>query len=254
MSDTKTFTIAETYKLPSGGLIYEKPVAENITLKSMTARHEMQRLNATNMPLKTLADIIEDCMIDKPATHVYDLAVGDYEFLLHKLRIVTYGSGYKVNLICPYCEESIEAIAQLDDLEVKPFNREEFETLRTITLPSCGKTVTLKVQTPRMLDNLETKTKELKKKAPDAKIHFETFAQLLLAIDTVDDQKLNSVELEFFINDLSARDLNKLMNTIDKLNNYIGLNNRFIIPCPSCGEPVSTFFRFGPEFFRPTTD
>ena len=31
------------------------------------------------------------------------------------------------------------------------------------------------------------------------------------------------------------------------------LDNILYLTCPKCGEEVTTFFRFGPEFFRPTT-
>ena len=108
------YTIAEGYTLPSKGKIYtEKMVNPHIELRSMTGREEMRRLSPSSTPLKTLADIIEDCCVEKPAIHVYDMSLGDYEFLLHKLRIVTYGEDYKVALRCPDCGELIEAVTKL---------------------------------------------------------------------------------------------------------------------------------------------
>jgi hypothetical protein len=85
------YTIMEGYELPSKGKIYSDSVNPHVELRSMTARDEMKRLSPSSTPLKTLADIIEGCCIEKPKVHVYDMALGDYEFLLHKLRIVTYG-------------------------------------------------------------------------------------------------------------------------------------------------------------------
>ena len=65
------FTIMEGYELPSKGKIYvEKTVNPHVELRSMTAREEMRRLSPSSTPLKTLADIIEDCCIEKPAIHV----------------------------------------------------------------------------------------------------------------------------------------------------------------------------------------
>ena len=89
------YTIMEGYELPSKGKIYAENVNPHIELRSMTARDEMKRLSPSSTPLKTLADIIEDCFIEKPAIHVYDMCLGDYEYLLHRLRIVTYGDSYK---------------------------------------------------------------------------------------------------------------------------------------------------------------
>ncbi len=246
------YTIMEGYELPSSGKIYETKVDPHVELRSMTARDEMKRLSPSSTPLKTLADIIEDCFIEKPAIHVYDMCLGDYEFLLHKLRIVTYGEDYKVTLKCPDCGEIVETIAKLGDIELKPFDEEEIEKYRTFALPRSGKTVTLKFNTPRMTEEMEVKVKEMKRKYKTATIDFDTLVKLLCAIDYVDGEKKPEHELENFITKLPALDLQKLLNNIDKLNTLIGLENILYVTCPKCGEEITSFFRFGPEFFRPT--
>ena len=119
MERNTNYTIMETYTLPSEGLIYDVVVNPEVELRSMSARDEMKRLNPTSTPFKTLADIIEGCMLEKPAIHVYDMAIGDYEYLLHKLRIVTYGKEYKLELVCPNCGETVEVEADLESLELK---------------------------------------------------------------------------------------------------------------------------------------
>ncbi len=248
------YTISETYTLPSQGKIYDKPVDAQVELRSMTTREELRRLNPSSTPLKTLAEIIEECMIKKPAIHVYDMAIGDYEYLLHKLRVISYGPDYKVNLTCPHCEESVEAIANLDDLTVKSFDIAEFEALRTFELPVSKHTITLKISTPHLLEMIENKAKEMKRKVKDAQINFDTYAQLLLMIDMIDEKKVNSTDLEYFIEELPVRDMNRIINKADKLNSYIGIDTTLAISCPHCGEEITTFFRFGPEFFRPTDD
>ena len=55
------YTIMEGYELPSKGKIYSENVNPHIELRSMTGRDEMKRLSPSSTPLKTLADIIEDC-------------------------------------------------------------------------------------------------------------------------------------------------------------------------------------------------
>ena len=247
------YTIMEGYELPSKGKIYSDNVNPHIELRSMTARDEMKRLSPSSTPLKTLADIIEGCCIEKPAIHVYDMALGDYEFLLHKLRIVTYGEDYKVSLRCPECGEVIEAIAKLDQLNVKEFDEELINELRTFTLPKTGRIVSLNFLSPRSVEEMEVKTRDMKRKYKNATIDFETLVRLLVNIDTVDGEKKNEHELETLITNLPARDLQKILNNIDKLNQQIGLENVLYLTCPKCNEEVSTFFRFGPEFFRPTT-
>jgi predicted RNA-binding Zn-ribbon protein involved in translation (DUF1610 family) len=247
------YTIMEGYELPSKGKIYTETLDPHIELRSMTARDEMKRLSPSSTPLKTLADIIEGCCIEKPAVHVYDMSLGDYEFLLHKLRIVTYGEDYKVSLRCPECGEIIETIAKLGQLEVKEFDEDEVRNLQTFTLPKCGRSITLNFLSPRMVEEMEVQVKDRKRRYKNATIDFETLVKLLVNIDLVDGEKKPEHELENIITNLPALDLQKILNNIDKLNQKIGLDNILYLTCPKCGEEVTTFFRFGPEFFRPTT-
>ena len=254
MTERQTnFTIMEGYEIPSKGKIYDTNINPHIELRSMTAREEMRRLSPSSTPLKTLADIIEDCCIEKPAIHVYDMSLGDYEFLLHKLRIVTYGEDYKVSLRCPECGELIETVAKLGQLDVKEFDEEEVKNLQTFSLPKSGRIITLNFLSPRMVEEIEVKVKDMKRRYKNATINFETLVRLLVNIDLVDGEKKNEHELETIVTNLPALDLQKILNNIDKLNQKIGLDNILYLTCPKCGEEVTTFFRFGPEFFRPTT-
>lgn len=253
MSERQTnYTIGEGMELPSKGLIYDKPVNAYIELRSMTARDEMKRLSPSPARFKILADIIEDCMIEKPAVHVYDMALGDYEYLLHRLRIVTYGDEYKVAVKCLSCGEITETVAHLEELEVVPFDHAKFEELSTIKLPKKGDTVTIKFQTPRILDEMEAEIKELKRKFKSAEVSFDLLVLLKNIIDTVNGTKLTSSQLETYINNLPALDMTKLVNAVDELNALIGIKNDLVVTCSKCGGEVPTYFRFGPEFFRPT--
>ena len=247
------YTIMEGYTIPSKGKIYAENVNPNIELRSMTARDEMKRLSPSSTPLKTLADIIEGCCLEKPAIHVYDMALGDYEFLLHKLRIVTYGEDYKVALRCTECGELIETVAKLDQLTVKEFDEAIVDELRSFTLPQSGHTITLDFITPHKIEEMEAKVRELKRKYKTATIDFETLVRAMSNIDLVNGEKKPEHELNEFVSNLPAKDLQKILNNIDKLNQQIGLDNVLFLTCPKCGEEVSTYFRFGPEFFRPTT-
>ena len=247
------YTIMEGYELPSKGKIYlSSNVNPHVELRSMTARDEMKRLSPSSTPLKTLADIIEGCCIEKPAIHVYDMSLGDYEFLLHKLRIVTYGEDYKVSLRCPDCGEAIETIAKLDQLSVKEFDEETIRNLQTFMLPKSGRTITLNFLSPHLVEEMEAKVKDMKRRYKTATIDFETLVRLLTNIDLVDGEKKSETELDNIITNLPALDLQKILNNMDKLNQQIGLDNTLYLTCPKCGGEVTTFFRFGPEFFRPT--
>ena len=247
------YTIWESCELPSGGKIYDKPINPHIELRSMSARDEMKRLAPSSTPLKTLADLIDGCMIEKIGMSSYDMCMGDFEFLLHKLRITTYGPDYKISVPCPYCGETVETIAKLDELKLNEFNLEEYNNYRTFELPSSKKTITLRTQSPRLEEEIEARAKTMKRRAPAATIDFNLFASLILSIDFVDGKKLNELDLEKFVNGLTAKDMQKILNNVEYLKSAVGLDTTLYVPCGKCGETIRTFFRFGPEFFRPTT-
>lgn len=250
MSDN--YTIKESFKLPSKGLIYSKPINPVVELRSMTTREELRRTSPTNTPYKVLADIIEDCMIQKPEIHVYDMCVGDYEYLLHKVRVVTYGSDYKMLVECPLCHCLHSEVINLDNIAVKEYDDKKVKEMMTVHLDRCNKTVVLKVQTPRILDNIQSGIDELLKKSKEKDPTI--LVTLEYMIDTVDGQKLSFGDLESFINNLPAKDMNKLMQRIEKLNREVGLETMVPCHCNQCGYDFETFFRFQPEFFRPVED
>ncbi len=247
------YTIAECAELPSKGLVYEEKVNPLVELRSMTARDEMKRLAPSPSKFKVLSDIIEGCMVEKPAVHVYDMCLGDYQYLLHKLRIITYGPEYKMLVQCQSCEHVFEATTNLEQLAIKEFDQEKFNALQTFELPISRSVIKIKMQTPRLLDQIDSKVKTLQRQVKVQDIDFNTFATLMLCIESVDGEELEPMKLENFINRLPARDMQKILQNIDELSETVGLDQSLIVDCPNCHGEVKTFFRFGPEFFRPTT-
>ena len=119
------YTIKETFTLPSKGKMYTNLENPSISLRSMTTRDEMKRLAPTDTPYKAMSEIIEECIIgDKPSVGVYNLFIGDYEFLLQKLRIVK-----KNTLILPddlpfekaaFSEPLANVVHGVERTEIKP--------------------------------------------------------------------------------------------------------------------------------------
>lgn len=246
-------TIQEEYTLPSLGKIYERQFDPNIKLRSMTVAEEMKRLTATDTPYKAMSEIIDDCLITKLPMSVYDLCLGDYQFLLHRLRVVTYGTNYKMTLRCPICGEIFDYEINLDDLEVFEYKPELLE-MTTITLPETGKTIELKFQTPRDLDNIEKQKKIFKKKYPDLDYDPALLFNLESVIKTVDGEVITSGLLQDMIKKLPMKDSNLILNMADKLNSKIGVDINILTTCPTCLSDIHSSFRFTGEFFRPSTN
>jgi len=248
-----SYTISESYSLPSKGLMYDKPIDPDFTIRSMTTAEEMKRLSPTETPYKVMSDIIEECLVKKLEIPIYDLCIGDYQFLLHKLRIVTYGSEYKMAVQCPSCGEISISTTNLDSLTVTEHDDSVHE-LTSVTLPQTGKKIELRLQTPRTIEEVATRTKEIKKRMKDLTSDPGFIVTLQSLIRTVDGQVLNPASLETFVRKLPMKDANILLQAAKKLNGKVGLDTDVLAKCGSCGYDVVTTFRFTSEFFGPTID
>ncbi len=247
----KNYSIAEYVSLPSGGKIYDKPVDPEIKLRAMTGRDEMKRSGGKNS-FKVLADVIEDCMIEKPAVHVYDMALGDYEYLLHRLRVITHGTKYQMTVYCKDCKKYEDATANLDQIQVITYDETEWNKAKYIILPDSGDTITLQFQTPRMLDENVTKLKEMQRRYKNAQLDFTKLVLVKSIIAEVNGEFMDEMKLEDYIMGLSARDMNIIIRGVDTLNGLIGIDVNLVVDCPECGGEIKTRFQYGQEFFEPT--
>lgn len=245
-------TIFESFTLPSKGLIYNKEVNPHITLRSMTTMEEMKRLSPTESPYKIMSDIIEACMQEKPSISVYDMSLGDYQFLLHKIRIVTYGPEYKMLVKCNECGSVTESIADLDSLAINEYTPDIIKQ-KKITLPKSKKEIVLRFQTPHDLDQIAYLSNEMKKRTKQ-NIDYSVLYTLMSLIETVDGQILEPIAMEEFIKTLPSRDANYILNHANKLTSAIGVDNQITLKCSSCGAQMTTPFRITSEFFGPTID
>lgn len=243
------YTIAETYTLPSLGKIYDVEVNPQVTLKSMTTEQEQKRLAITDYPYKMLCEIIDDCIVDDIGISSYDMHIGDYQFLLYKLRVVTYGADYNMDVKCPFCGYTRRETVNLDELGSIVYS-DEFEKYKTFVLPKTGKEITLRIQTPRMLDDVNNKVKEFRAKFQEASDPTLTFTVKSL-IDKIDGKRPDQLKVEQWIRELPMADVNTIVTYAEKLNNLIGVDSTLIVHCDVCGLYHESKLSMSQEFFRP---
>lgn len=249
-----TYTIQEEYTLPSKGLLYDVKFDPTVKLRSMTVADEMKRLQRSDNPYKVMADIIDDCLVTKLPVSAYDMCLGDYQYLLHKLRVVTYGPDYKLKIGCPHCGNVFDYTVDLDSLAVRYFDEEENKDNFVITLPKSGNLVELKMQTPRDLDWITNRAKEMKKNFPDMVGDPTLVLNLQTMIKTIDGKPLNPVLAYDNLKTLPSADMNAIIQKADIVNGKVGIDINFTAQCPECKNDIKSTFRFTNEFFRPTVD
>lgn len=200
-----------------------------------------------------MADILDDCIVEDIGISSYDLCVGDYQFLMHKLRVVTYGPMYPLECKCPYCLSTTEETINLDDIPVKEY-KDKLQSNLEFDLPKSKKHIKLRMQTPRMLDDVSMEVRDFKKRAPSFSGDPAFLFTIKSLIVEVDGEKPDFITIENWIRDLPAADSNYILRKADKLIEGIGLDLDLEITCPVCGLTYKSPFRVTSEFFRPEID
>lgn len=250
----KNYSIAEEFTLPSLGKVYSQNVNPVVKLRSMTTQEEMKRLAPSERAYKNICEIIDDCIVDDIGISAYDMCLADYQFLLHRLRIVTYGADYKLTTNCPYCGTTSNGSINLGDLKIVQYNSEDLNNVTEFTLPKTGKRIKIRMQTPRMIDDINSKSKELSKKSNNTAGDTAFLFTLQEIIDTVDDIKLDPLKKEDFVRALPMMDSNFIIKHAQKLVESFGIDTTLERTCPMCGLDYTSSFRITSEFFGPSID
>ena len=195
----------------------------------------------------------DDCLIENPGISTYDMCVADYQFLLHKLRIVTYGTDYKVEFTCPYCGSQASEVINLADILVKGYNPSIKKYLE-FDLPKTNKHAKIRMQTPRLIDAANVKAKQFKKMSPDFSGDPAFIFTLESLIETIDGKPLDQTRVIETIRNMPMADVNTILNQTAKFNEGMGLDCLVTYVCDTCGLSHTGMFRQTAEFFRPTSN
>lgn len=246
---TKNTGTAEYAILPSKGLLYEG-VNPEIKVSSMLTRHEIQRLAPSELPYKNLCDVMDECIVDEMPISVYDMCLGDFQYLTYKLRIATYGSKMQYTVTCPGCFSSNSLEIDLNDFKTIEIDENKLND-RTIKL-SNGDEVTVSIQTPRSLDQATLKTKEFKRKRKGASEDPTFIHSVESCIEKINGLAPNGLTIDEYIRNLPMRDTTAILNKSAEINSLIGVDTTLTLKCPDCGKENVLQFKVTSEFFRPT--
>lgn len=247
------WTIAEEFTLPSKGKVYSQDVNPNIKIRSMTTEEEMKRLGHSPYIYKMFSNIIDDCLVEKPNISTYDMCIGDYQFLLYKLRSVTYGPDYEVATMCPHCGNTNTIKVNLDKLKTNSFE-DSMKKYMEFELPVSKKLIKLKLQTPRMLDEVNRKTKELQEHSSNIDSEPAILFNVVSLIETIDGQVISEQKLENFVRKLPMKDTNFILQNSKKLITGIGVDTTISHTCESCHNEFKLQLPITGEFFGPSID
>ena len=157
--------IQETYQIPGFSLYKNLNLEKQFTLRAMTTMEE--RLRLSSQGLDTIAKIIRNCLTTNPDLDIMDLKLFDIQYLMYKLRIVTYGSDYPISIRCPYCGKKMDLHINLDELEVISVPDDFEEPIKIGPLPVSGDVISCKIQTLRDYLDIVAEHDKFVEKVPD---------------------------------------------------------------------------------------
>jgi hypothetical protein len=105
-----------------------------------------------------------------------------------------------------------------------------------------------------MLDEVNSRTKELKNKSSNKSLDAALLFTVEGLIDTVDGERLDPVMREKFVRTLPMMDTNYIIKHAQKLVESFGIVPYVEGTCSLCGLDYTSSFRFTSEFFGPSVD
>lgn len=242
-----SFVKPELIPLPSKGLLYqfcddEEVKSGFIRLYPLTLAEE--EILTTTKFLKTgvaTRMIFDNCIASN--IDASDLLTFDSTYLLYRLRQISYGDDYIINLKCPSssCEREFKETIKISELKFEEL-KDDVEEPIVVKLPMSNYTVTLVY--PRVIHG-----EKLYMKQKDSDENNTRLLNLIITTVSIQDEKgkeLNPKDWEAFYKAIPAGDRAELTSAT-KIDTGI---DKIKCVCPHCGESWSETVPIGAEFFR----
>lgn len=243
--------IKETVEIPTRGIIYgDMKVPAQWTIRAMTTLDEKARLSSTGM--QAMPNLIKSCTIKPENIDPMDLKLVDIQYLMYRIRAITYGSDYKVSIKCPYCGESNDIVVDLDKIPVTYADEsDKAEPFAIGPLPVSGDVLYTKLLTPRDYLAIDRDAKRLKSKNPGYIGDPEYILGYVYRIVSVNDEQLPPGEIQSYVESMHAKDTRYFDCRYSEISEGIGMDLNMVDTCKSCGQEFNFVTPTTGEFFRP---
>ena len=224
-----------------GKIAYEKPF--NVQIRCVTPVEQKYILSLSQKEQRTSKEYTEFLkkliQIDNPEVTFEDLYWFDVQYLLYKIRYLTYAK-YPIKLAfsCPDCNKEIIKELDIGQLQIDEPNINN----NIIVLDNLGET---KIRNKIIKDDIDIET-FIKKKRIDS----DDFQTKMLLIDLClirGDKTLEDMYQLAENGDITASDIIAIEKWIE--NNVWGVKEELTIKCPDCGKEASRGYMLSIEDF-----
>lgn len=240
--------IEETTQIPGYALYESWGLEREFRLRAMTTLEEKIRLSSPGF--STMARVIQNCLVNNKEFDVRDLKIFDFQYLMYKVRIVTYGAGYPVRITCPSCSRQYDHTVNLSELNVTEVPSDLKEPFKIGPLPVSKDVLECKMLTVRDYIELPDECNDFLKRYPAYDGDPEFILDLCRRVLRVNGKELPN--LRTYMETMHARDYQYFSNEYLKLTNAYGIDTVIEVECPHCKKKHFINLPMTSEFFRPT--
>ena len=218
-----------TLNLPSRGKSYRDHEGV-VSIKAFTYREEkkLRSIKKVNQANNIIKSLFGDCVKGLD----YDsMTLEDKNFILFKLREISYGDKYVISAVCPDCSAENNLNLLISEIPVE-YAADDFEEPLEITLPDSDQVV--KYINPRAKDEPYME---------DMVTLTENLWRFALSVGTHSDKNI----LRQFFEKTTVRDISFFRENLSK--SHYGFTKKVAFDCASCGETTETFVPFNESFF-----
>lgn len=248
MAKGSRIAITEKVIIP-GYSLYNGMIPKEITMRAMTTVEEKMRLAGTNADI--LGSIIKACIVEPEDFDVKILKLQDVQYLMYRLRAITYGADYHINVDCPVCGKTNEITVNLDEILVTLADENLVEPFE-VTLPVSGDIIEFNILSSGDYANIKKDANRIKAKMPAYVGNPEFMLNYQYKIKKVNGEELIPAKIQQYVENLHARDARAFDIEYDKVANKFGMDTVLSHTCDGCGEDFIYALPMTSEFFRPT--
>lgn len=221
--------------LPTNGVLN---APKQITIRELTGK-DLSALYS-NFNEEALDYVIKQAIIEPEEIDLDSLATEDKTYILHALRVLTFGSEVEQTLRCPFCGKVHDYVINYDDFALNKIPS-DYLTHGSIA-EIAGKAIERTIPTIHKLETIRNFKEQMK-----ISDHDDYILLLMGYINTVDNKKLSPLDLRDFLINLPGRDLVKVEKHVDV---KYGFDTTFTVECESCSVAITGGIGLNAHIFR----
>jgi len=238
-------SLIETVQLSSRGKIPNTP--SEITIRAVKRKDKKKLLMSQTGA--TLLNLLQACVVSPTNFNVFNLPPFETEYLLYRLKVLSYGPMYTFKDACPYCNHINEVESDLNDIDIIPVP-DDFSLVFNIgPLPVSGSVIHCKILNDGELEMIR---KQFKNQNGD----FSTldidilWEYRIIGIDN--NMDLAPIEITQHLDELSDYDSEYLGAYYNEYMGNYGIQDDLIYDCDQCNRKVESKMPSIYTFFRPS--